>query len=284
MQALPAGACDAHLHVFDPRLDTRFGAEAPQAMRAHATAADYAQLRGAMGLERAVIVQPRAHGTDNRATLQAIGSLGASRTHGIAVVHPDITDAQLQALHDGGIRGIRFSLHTDHDAVVRLDMLEPLAERIAALGWHVQLHWLASQIEAHAALLQRLPCILVFDHMARLADGTGGADGAGVHQSAFGVVRGLVQQGRAWVKLSGPYLNSRAGLAAGYADCDALAQAWVAEAPQRLVWGSDWPHVTEAAHPPQTPMLLALLSRWIPDAALRARVLVDNAAELYGFD
>ena len=129
-------------------------------------------------------------------------------------------------------------------------MLEPLAERIAALGWHVQLHWLASQIEAHAALLQRLPCTLVFDHMARLADST---DGAGVHQPAFGVVRGLVQQGRAWVKLSGPYLNSRAGLAAGYADCDALAQAWVAEAPQRLVWGSDWPHVTEAAHPPQTP-------------------------------
>ncbi|WP_336693896.1 amidohydrolase family protein [Delftia acidovorans] len=280
MHALPAGACDAHLHVFDPC----FAAQAPQAMRAHATAADYAQLRGAMGLERAVIVQPRAHGTDNRATLQAIESLGASRTRGIAVVHPDITDAQLQALHDGGIRGIRFSLHTEHDAAVRLDMLEPLAERIAALGWHVQLHWLASQIEAHAALLQRLPCTLVFDHMARLADIADSADGAGLHEPAFGVVRGLVQQGRAWVKLSGPYLNSRAGLAAAYADCDALAQAWVAEAPQRLVWGSDWPHVTEAAHPPQTPMLLALLSRWIPDAALRERVLVDNAAELYGFD
>lgn len=278
MQALPAGACDAHLHVFDPRFDTRFWAEAPQAMRAHATAADYAQLRGAMGLERAVIVQPRAHGTDNRATLHAIQSLGAASTRGIAVVHPEITDAQLQALHEGGIRGIRFSLHTEHDAAVRLDMLEPLAERIAALGWHVQLHWLASQIAAHAALLQRLPCTLVFDHMARLATD------AGRHQPAFDVVRGLVQQGRAWVKLSGPYLNSRAGLAAGYADCEPLAQAWVAEAPQRLVWGSDWPHVTEAAHPPQTPMLLALLSRWIPDAALRARVLVDNAAELYGFD
>lgn len=274
MHALPAGACDAHLHVFDPR----FAAEAPQAMRSHATAADYAQLRGAMGLERAVIVQPRAHGTDNRATLQAIKVLGAARTRGIAVVHPDITDAQLQALHDGGIRGIRFSLHTEHDAAVRLDMLEPLAERIAALGWHVQLHWLGSQIKEHAELLRRLPCTLVFDHMARLAGD------AGLHQAAFDVVRGLVQQGKAWVKLSGPYLNSRAGLAAGYADSDVLARAWVAEAPQRLVWGSDWPHVTEAAHPPQTPMLLALLSRWIPDGALRARVLVDNAAQLYGFD
>lgn len=281
MHALPAGACDAHLHVFDPRFGTRSDTRFDTRFGAHATAADYAQLRGAMGLERAVIVQPRAHGTDNQVTLNAIQSLGAASTRGIAVVHPEITDAQLQALHDGGIRGIRFSLHTEHDAAVRLDMLEPLAERIAALGWHVQLHWLASQIEAHAALLQRLPCTLVFDHMARLADS---ADGAGVHQPAFGVVRGLVQQGRAWVKLSGPYLNSRAGLAAGYADCDALAQAWVAEAPQRLVWGSDWPHVTEVAHPPQTPMLLALLSRWIPDAAQRERVLVHNAAELYGFD
>jgi predicted TIM-barrel fold metal-dependent hydrolase len=273
MQALPAGACDAHLHVFDPR----FAAEAPQAMRAHATAADYAQLRDAMGLERAVIVQPRAHGTDNRATLHAIQSLGAASTRGIAVVRPDITDAQLQALHDGGIRGIRFSLHTEHDAAVRLDMLEPLAERIAALGWHAQLHWLASQIEAHAVLLQRLPCTMVFDHMARLPVGQPA-------HPAFDVVRGLVQQGRAWVKLSGPYLNSGAGLDGGYADSDAPAQAWLREAPERLVWGSDWPHVTEAAHPPDTALMLALLSRWIPDAALRERVLVHNAAKLYGFD
>ncbi|HBJ99776.1 MAG TPA: 2-pyrone-4,6-dicarboxylate hydrolase, partial [Delftia acidovorans] len=162
-----------------------------------------------------------------------------------------------------------------------LDMLEPLAERIAALGWHVQLHWLASQIEAHAALLQRLPCTLVFDHMARLADS---ADGAGVHQPAFGVVRGLVQQGRAWVKLSGPYLNSRAGLAAGYADCDALAQAWVAEAPQRLVWGSDWPHTTEAPGSVNDADLVDLLQAWAGTDEAMDRILEDNPARLYGFD
>lgn len=271
---LPAGACDAHLHVFD----ARFPAEAPHAMRAGATAADYLALRQRLGLQRAVIVQPRAHGIDNRVTLAAIQALGPDSTRGIAVLRPDVEDAQLRALHDGGIRGIRFSLYTERDAMVSLDMLEPLARRVATLGWHVQLHWRADQIADQRALLQRLPCTIVFDHMARLPTHEG------LRHPAFGVVRGLVQQGRAWVKLSGPYLNSAAGLAAGYADSDALAQAWVREAPERLVWGSDWPHVTETAHPPDTAMLLALLGRWIPDAATRTRVLADNAAELYGFE
>jgi predicted TIM-barrel fold metal-dependent hydrolase len=273
MQALPAGACDAHLHVFDPR----FAPQAPDAMRAGATAADYAALGARLGLERAVIVQPRAHGTDNRATLQAIRSLGADRARGIAVLRPDVDDAELRALDEGGVRGIRFSLHSDRDAAVRLDMLEPLARRVADLGWHVQLHWLADQIVAHAALLRRLPCTLVFDHMARLPVDRG------EDHAAFELVRDLVQQGRAWVKLSGPYLNSAEGLATGYADSDAMARAWVREAPQRLVWGSDWPHVTEAADPPDTALMLALLERWVPDAGQRARVLAANAAELYGF-
>ncbi|WOO34283.1 amidohydrolase family protein [Diaphorobacter limosus] len=271
---LPAGACDAHLHVFDPR----FPAAAPHAMRTGATAADYLALRQRLGLERAVIVQPRAHGTDNRVTLDAIRVLGPRQTRGIAVLRPDVDDAMLQSLHDGGIRGIRFSLYTERDAMVRLDMLEPLARRVAALGWHVQLHWRADQIADQRELLQRLPCTLVFDHMARLPlrEGTG--------HPAFDVVRGLVQRGRAWVKLSGPYLNSATGLATGYADSDALAHAWVSEAPERLVWGSDWPHVTETANPPDTAMLLVLLGRWIPDTATRARVLAANAAALYGFD
>lgn len=275
---LPAGACDAHLHVFD----ARFAAEAPHAMQAGATAADYLRLRQRLGLSRAVIVQPRAHGTDNRVTLDAIRTLGAAHTRGIAVVRPDVADAALRSMDEGGIRGIRFSLYTPRDAMVSLDMLEPLAQRIAPLGWHVQLHWRADQIVEHQALLARLPCPMVFDHMARLP--AMGVTVCGTRHPAFGVVSGLVQQGRAWVKLSGPYLNSAAGLADGYADCDALAQAWVREAPERLVWGSDWPHVTEKADPPDTAMLLALLERWIPGADTRQRVLVANPAALYGFD
>ena len=272
--ALPAGACDAHLHVFD----ARFVAEAPHAMRPHATAADYQALRQRLGLQRAVIVQPRAHGTDNRATLDAIQTLGPQHTRGIAVLRPDVDDTQLRALHEGGIRGIRFSLYTERDAMVTLDMLEPLAHRVAALGWHVQLHWRADQIAAQRELLLRLPCTIVFDHMARLPASEG------LYHPAYGIVRALVEKGNAWVKLSGPYLNSNEGLATGYADVDTLAQAWVREAPERLVWGSDWPHVTETAHPPDTAQLLALLERWIPDAANRKRVLVHNPAQLYEFE
>lgn len=271
--ALPAGACDAHLHVFDPR----FPVHAPHAMRDGATAADYEALRQRLGLERAVIVQPRAHGTDNSVTLAAIRALGVARTRGIAVVAPQVSDEELRTLGEGGIRGLRFSLYTAQDAAVSMDMLEPLAQRIAPLGWHVQLHWRADQIVAQRALLERLPCPLVFDHMARVPAS------AGEHDAAFGVVRGLVQQGRAWVKLSGPYLNSAEGIATGYADCGALARAWVREAPERLVWGSDWPHVTEKTHPPETSMLLGLLARWVPDEATRQRILAANPAALYGF-
>lgn len=271
---LPTGACDAHLHVFD----THFPAEAPHAMQAGATAVDYQELRQRLGLQRAVVVQPRAHGTDNRVTLDAIHVLGPRNTRGIAVLRPDIPEQQLLALHDGGIRGIRFSLYTDRDAMVSLDMLEPLTKRVAALGWHVQLHWRADQIVAQRDLLERLPCTMVFDHMARLPVHEG------TSHPAFDVVRSLVQRARAWVKLSGPYLNSIQGLATSYADSDALARAWVREAPERLVWGSDWPHVTERANPPEAAMLPALLGRWIPDAATRARILTANAAELYGFE
>ncbi|MBF9265251.1 amidohydrolase family protein [Paracidovorax cattleyae] len=270
---LPAGACDAHLHVFDGR----FPVAAPRAMQAAATARDYLRLRTRLGLTRAVVVQPRAHGVDNQATLDAIRELGPERTRGVAVVRPEITDGQLEALHAGGIRGLRFSLHSDRDAAVALDMLHPLASRIHALGWHLQLHWRADQIVAQRDLLCGLPCPLVFDHMAR-AGGPGREE-----RTAFSLVRDLVQAGRAWVKLSGPYLNSAQGLGTGYADCEALAQAWVREAPDRLVWGSDWPHVTEGERRPGPELLLRLLARWLPDPAMRRQVLVANACALYGF-
>ena len=270
---LPPGACDAHMHVYD----ACHPVAAPQAMQAHATAQDYLPVRQRLGLQRAVVVQPRAHGTDHGATLDAIRQLGAEHTRGIAVLRPDVSDAELQRLQDGGIRGVRFTLYTERDAVVDLSMLEPLARRIHPLDWHVQLHLRTDQIEQHEALLRRLPCTMVFDHMARLT----GPDWSRRH--AYPVVRELVQQGRAWVKLSGPYLNAPAGPDGLYEGCRGVAQAWVREAPERLVWGSDWPHVTEPAPKPDDAALLRLLSHWIPDAATRQRVLVDNAAQLYGF-
>ncbi|MCT8174090.1 amidohydrolase family protein [Variovorax sp. CY25R-8] len=270
----PALACDAHMHVYDGR----FAAVAvPRAMVDDATADDYRLLRARTGTQRTVVVQPRAHGTDNATTLAAIRALGPDRTRGVAVLAPEATDAELERLHAGGIRGIRFSLHTATHAATRFDAVETLAHRVVGLGWHLQLHWTAEQVVAHADLLRRLPCTLVFDHLGRLPLP------AGTAHPAFAVLRGLCAGGRAWIKLSGAYLDSTVGAAGGYRDTDAVAQAWLAERPDRLVWGSDWPHPTEAPAKPDDADLFDLLARWVPDEAARHRVLVANPAALYDF-
>lgn len=268
---VPAGACDAHLHVFDPR----FPVVNPGAPRVDTgTAAAYRLLQGRLGTQRAVIVQPKAYGVENRATLAAIAALGRDHTRGIAVVDESVTDDTLRELHAGGVRGIRFSLHERPMDAPVFATVESIAHRVHAFGWHLQLHWRAAQIAAHAALIERLPCELVFDHLGRIA-----VDG-GVHEPALELIGRLLDRGRAWVKLSGPYLNTVEG--PPFADTVAFARIFVARAPERLVWGSDWPYVTEA-HKPDGVDLLNLLAQWVPDVGLRRRILVDNPARLYGF-
>ncbi|ADU38665.1 amidohydrolase family protein [Variovorax paradoxus] len=270
----PEGACDAHMHIYDRRFALH---GSPDAMVDKATADDYRLLQQRIGTQRTVVVQPRVHGTDNSVTLAAIRALGAENTRGIAVVRPDVSDAELERLHAGGIRGIRFTLYAQANAVTNFSMVEPLAQRVHALGWHVQLHWGADQIAAHAELLARLPCTIVFDHLARLPLPDA------LSHPAFDVVSRLRENGRTWVKLSGPYLDSKAGAAGGYADTTSIAQAWVRQAPERVVWGSDWPHPTEPVAKPDDAALFDLLSQWVPDAATRHRVLVGNPALLYDF-
>lgn len=265
----PANACDAHIHIYDRRFASIGD---PSRVLADATAADYRRLQQRLGTRRTVVVTPTVYGTDNTVTLDAIEQLGREQTRGVAVLHPDVSDAALRQLDAGGVRGIRFTLFDPATAVTRFDMVEPLARRIAPLGWHVQLHWRADQIVEHAALIHRLPCTVVFDHMARLPHPEGPA------HAAFGIVAGLVDAGRAWVKLSGTYLDP------GQPDSRAaVVRAWAQHAPQRLVWGSDWPHPTEKT---VTPDDAAMLDEWagrVGDADLCSRVLVDNAARLYGF-
>ena len=273
--AAPQGACDAHMHVYDRRF-ALFGS--PDAVVDDATVDHYRLLQQRIGTQRTVVVQPRVHGTDNSVTLAAIRSLGPAQARGVAVVRPDVTDAELERLHAGGIRGIRFTLYTPANATTDFAMVEPLARRVHALGWHVQLHWNADQIAAHAALLARLPGMIVFDHLARLP-----LPDAPSHP-AFVVVSRLRDKGRTWIKLSGAYLDSKRGADGGYADTTGIAQAWIRQAPERVVWGSDWPHPTEpAARKPDDAALFDLLSRWVPDEAVRRRVLVNNPALLYDF-
>src|SRR5215831_14466011 len=272
--AAPPLATDCHMHIYDA---ARF--PMPPSKRvppSNATVAHYRALQKRIGTTRVVVVQPRNYAIDNRVTLDAIAQLGPN-ARGIAVLHPTVTDAELAALDTGGIRGIRFTLGDPATAVVKVDMIEPLAKRIVDRGWHIQFNVEGEQIVALADTLRRLPTPMVFDHLANppVADG--------VNHPSHAIVRGLIDQGRAWVKLSGAYSNSKVG-APSYPEATKVAQAFVRAAPERLVWGSDWPHPTMANdNKPDDALLFDLLSEWAPDAATRERILVKNPETLYGF-
>ena len=265
----PSRAADCHIHIYDPRFPPRV------AQPTNGTANDYRLLQRRIGLTRVVIVTPRCYVTDNSCTLDAIAQLGASNARGVAVIRPTVADSELRTLHEGGIRGIRFTVANPETAAVSIDMIEPLAQRIAGFGWHVQLNMEPDQIADNASMLQRLPTTIVFDHMGKLTFA------GGMKHAAYRVIRGLFDAGRAWVKLSGAYLDTSKG-PAGYAEGTALAQSYVAAAPERLVWGSDWPHPS-ARQPPDDAALFDLLTTWAPDETTRNRVLVSNPEALYGF-
>ena len=266
--ALPPNSCDSHIHIYDPRY-----ASGP-AVLPNATLAEYRQLQARTGTSRTVIVNPAAHAFDNRATLEAIARLGIANARGIAVLNPEVTDAQLRELDAAGIRGIRFTLFDPSTAVTRFEWVEPLARRVHELGWHVQLHWRGDQIVEQEALIKRLPCTIVFDHMARLPRPQSES------HPAFAIVARLLEQGRTWVKLSGPYLDDTGP---DYASRAAVVRAFIRIASGRLVWGSDWPHPTEKQAKPDDAHMLDRFNEWIGDANLRRRIFVDNPAELYGF-
>jgi len=191
-------------------------------------------------------------------------------------VHPTITDAELKDLDDVGIRGIRFSLG-GANAVVTWDMVEPLSKRVDALGWHVQFNVDGDDIVAHADLLLRLPSQTVFDHLGHPPLP------AGTEHPSHALLRRLLDKGRTWIKLSGAYSNSKIG-PPDYPEATKIAQAFVNAAPERLVWGSDWPHPGEQNRTlPDDALLFDLLAVWAPDEATRRRILVYNPEMLYGF-
>jgi D-galactarolactone isomerase len=269
----PANACDCHMHIYDP---LRFRMVPSQRVPpTDAAVPQYRLLQRRIGTTRVVIVTPRNYGTENQVTVDAIAQLGPN-ARGVAVLHPAVTDAELKRLHDAGVRGIRFSLTDPATAVVTLDMVEPLSTRVADLGWHVQFNVEGQQVVESAALLRRLPSHTVFDHMGHPPLP------AGLEHPSHGVIRGLIDRGRTWVKLSGAYSNSKVG--PPYPEATKIAQAFVNAAPERMVWGSDWPHPSEAPdRKPNDAALFDLLSEWAPDETTRHRILVENPVALYGF-
>ena len=268
---MPADACDCHHHIYDSRFPI-----APSATLkpGDAKVADYRLLQKRNGTTRSVVVQPSTYGTDNSCTLDGMAQLGAT-SRGVAVVDTSVTDAELKRLHGLGIRGIRFNLV--QAGATTVEMLEPLSKRVNDLGWHVQIHQLGDGIVKMEDILMHLPSPIVFDHMGRIPKDVG------VNHPAYTVIGKLIDKGRTWVKISGAYMDTKVGPPT-YADSTKLAQAFVKAAPERMVWGSDWPHPTEKDDAkPNDAMLVDLLTEWAPDEKTRNRILVDNPAALYGF-
>lgn len=266
----PAGACDCHMHIYDSRFPVAPNAKL-RPPDAHVT--DYRLYQKRIGTTRNVVVTPSTYGIDNRCTLDAMAQIGPT-ARGVAVVDTSVSDQELKRLTALGVSGIRFNLV--QTGATTLEMVEPLSKRVDALGWHVQFHLLADQIVAMEALFQRLPSRIVFDHLGRIPQPEG------VRHPAFGVIRRLLDGGRTWVKVSGAYHDTKIG-PPHYPDTSAVAKAYVQAAPERMVWGSDWPHPSEKGHKPDDAVLFDLLAHWAPDARTLRRILVENPEQLYGF-
>jgi D-galactarolactone isomerase len=269
MLKIPLGSCDTHMHVYDARypLDPRWTVPPP-----NATAADYRQVQRQLGLERVVVVQPNAYGFDNSCTTEAIRDLGP-KTRGIAIVKPDVTDAELKRLHAAGVRGAR--CYVLPNPFIQWDDVPVIAARVAPLGWHVQIQLDGRDLPQYDALIRKLPTDAVIDHNGKFMEPVR------PEHPGFQTLLRLLDTGRCWVKLSAPYETSKTG-APRYEDVSVLARALAAHNPEHCLWATNWPHPGRTT-PPDNVDILDLLLDWVPDEATRKRILVDNPARLYGF-
>jgi predicted TIM-barrel fold metal-dependent hydrolase len=272
---VPDGACDCHHHIYDPRF-----AYNPKAMlKPHfATVTDYRALQKRIGTSRNVMVQPSTYGTDNRCVLDVLAQMGPD-CRAVCVVNSAVTDDELKKLNAAGVRGLRVQFGLGNP--VSAEEIAPLAKRIAPFGWHMQFNMPPEQLPPMEKLLLSLPVPVIIDHLGRATDT------ASAH---YNTVRKLLDSGHGWVKVSGAYLYGKSG-PPGYADASSAARGYIAAAPERCVWGSDWPHPDAtkpaALHPvpmPDDVNLINLFARWVPDEKLRHRILVENPEKFYGFD
>jgi predicted TIM-barrel fold metal-dependent hydrolase len=283
---VPKGACDCHTHIFgDPK---KFPWAAGRVYTPEqASIAEMRSLHKALHTDRVVIVNPSVYGTNDSCTLDAIKKLGPG-ARGIATIDDKISNADLEEMHKGGIRGIRINLETagQFDPALAQQRLAKAIERAKNLpAWHVELYTRLSVIEAIKDQVASSPVPISFDHF-------GGAQAElGLHQPGFDTLLGLVKSGKAYVKISAPYRSSKQS--PNFPNLAPLAQALIAANPQRINWGTDWPHPAQVPGKPVdeiTPLYqiddgrdLNLVAQWAPDAATRKTILVDNPARLYGY-
>jgi predicted TIM-barrel fold metal-dependent hydrolase len=266
---LPAGSCDAHVHVIGPT-----DSYALDARRNYTpvvcSLAEYRDVMAACGIERAVLVQPSVYGTDNRQLLDALRE-GGDAFRGVVVPAAEVSDAELDAMHGLGVRGIRLNLVNPQ--VVGLDEVVALCARVAGRGWHlqVQIRWGDAAQATLASVAAKVSLPLVVDHMGRPPS-----------MQAPRALLDLLGSGRGWVKLSAPYRLS-AGEAPPCADVLPLVHALVNANPDQLLWASDWPHTERFTPTPHDADLVDLLPEWLGNDDLIQRVCVTNPARLYGY-
>lgn len=273
--AVPPGACDTHAHLFGPEskypYSPKRGYTPPDALLA-----DFIRMQDILGMQRCVLTQPSVYGTDNTALMDGLAALGA-RARGVAAVGADVTDAELERLHEGGVRGVRVNL-VDKGGMP-FDGIEDvyrMGERIKPLGWHIELLIHVAEEPELKTIFAGFPVDTVVGHLGYIKAGQGvGHPG---YQSFLDIVR----DGHCWVKLSGAYRVTERE-APPYDDVVPFAQALAAARPDRILWATDWPHPWYYKTMPNDGYLLDQLENWGFDAALREQILVHNPAELYRF-
>ncbi|HYC46597.1 MAG TPA: amidohydrolase family protein [Burkholderiales bacterium] len=272
----PPRSCDTHAHVCGPI------ATYPYAERRVYTPPDallraYRHMLDTLGVERAVLVQPSVYGTDNTVLLGAMRELGRERCRGVAVVEDDISDAELERLHAAGVRGVRVNVVdvAEDKGVIPMKTLAPLARRVKRFGWHVEFLMHADEFADMDAQFADFPADIVLGHLGYMKTDKGLA------QAGFQAMLRLMRSGRCWVKLTGPYRISAQAMP--HTDTIAFARALIEAAPERVLWGTDWPHVMVKGVMPNDGDLADLLLEWIPDEKVREQVLVRNPERLYGF-
>jgi 2-pyrone-4,6-dicarboxylate lactonase len=268
---LPEGACDAHCHVFGPATLFPYSASATYRPQ-DAPKEKLFALHRHLGISRSVIVQASCHGTDNAAMVDALVA-GNGNYRGIAMVEGDVRDEELLALHEAGVRGVRFNFVTHLGEAADKNAVLKIVEKIRPLGWHMVVHFDAHRLEELAPFLKQLDIVVVIDHMGRIDAG------AGVDQLAFRLLLDLMEDPRFWVKVSGAERLSRTG--PPFHDAAAYGRLLVDRFSDRVLWGTDWPHPNIKAHMPDDGALVDLLAIIAPDAERLRALLVDNPTRLY---
>ncbi|MEE3140425.1 MAG: amidohydrolase family protein [Actinomycetota bacterium] len=269
----PPKACDAHCHIFGPASQFPFAKQ--RAYTPPDSGIDrFEELQERLGLSRAVFVQASCHGTDNSALLHAVRR-GNGKYSGVAMIDDDTTDLEIRQLHEAGVRGIRFNFVAHLGGAPDLDTYWRLIKRIVPLGWHVALHFDAKDLPNYAQMLDQMPVPYLIDHMARIRVEDG------LEQEPFQTLLAMLSDERAWVKLSGVERITASG-SPPYGDVVPYIRALIATAPDRVLWGTDWPH-PNVQHMPDDGDLVDLLAAFAADDSVYSRILVENPERLYPF-